>query len=239
MRRSVFALLVLAAVFLSSHPQAQAQTPHILRSPSLSDTTIAFRCADDIWTVPRDGGVARRLTSTAGVTDGPYFSPDGSTIAYSARVGGNTDVYTIPVAGGAPHRITFHPAGNNVRGWTPDGRELLVASMQDAVRMYFQLYRVHADGSGLPERLPLPNAYAGSFSADGVHFAYNPFLQWQGASWKRYRGGQTQPVWIVELKTLSLTKVPRDNSNDTNPVWHRRCRLLPFRPQWSCLALPL
>jgi tricorn protease len=44
-------------------------------------------------------------------------------------------------------------------------------------------------------------------------------LQWQGESWKRYRGGQTEPVWIVDLKTLDLVKVPRENSNDTAPVW--------------------
>ena len=36
---------------------------------------------------------------------------------------------------------------------------------------------------------------------------------------KRYRGGQTEPIWIVDLKTLDLVKVPRENSNDVNPVW--------------------
>ena len=45
-----------------------------------------------------------------------------------------------------------------------------------------------------------------------------PFNQWQRA-WKRYHGGQTEPVWIVDLATLDLTKVPRDNSNDSNPLW--------------------
>ena len=32
-------------------------------------------------------------------------------------------------------------------------------------------------------------------------------------------GGQTTPIWIVNLKTLDLVKVPRENSNDSNPVW--------------------
>jgi tricorn protease len=210
------ALLCFAVAFSSA---AHAQAPHLLRAPSLSDNAIAFRYADDIWTVARDGGVARRLTSTANVTDGPFFSPDGQTIAYSAHTGDNVDVYTIPATGGASKRITYHPAGNFVVGWTPDGRDLLIASMQDAVRAYFQMYRAHADGSGLPERLPLPSAFTGSMSPDGSHLAYNPFLQWEAASWKRYRGGQTQPVWLVDLKSLDLVKVPRENSNDTNPIW--------------------
>ena len=218
MRRNVLSVLALASVLLAVS-FTFAQTPHILRSPSLSDSQIAFRYADDVWTVSREGGSARRITSTGNVTAGPFFSPDGRTIAYDAKTGSDTDVYTLPADGGVPRRVTFRPDGNYIVGWTPDGRDLLIASMQDAVRMYFQLYRIHSDGSGLPERIPLPSASDGSMSPDGTHLAYSPFLQWQGESWKRYRGGQTQPVRIVDLKTLDVVKVPRDNSNDTNPIW--------------------
>jgi tricorn protease len=196
-----------------------AETPHLLRAPSVSDTTIAFRYADDIWTVAREGGVARRLTSTGDVTDGPFFSPDGRRIAYSADVGGETDVYTIGVDGGMPKRLTYEPGGNFAVGWTPDGKDVLISGPQQAVRTYFEMYKVHADGSGLPEKLPLPYAYTGSMNADGTKLAYNPFLQWEADSWKRYRGGQTQRVWLIDLKTLDLVKVPRENSNDINPVW--------------------
>jgi tricorn protease len=77
---------------------------------------------------------------------------------------------------------------------------------------------MHADGSGLPVEFPLPSADSGSLSPDAKQIAYTPFNQWE-PSWKRYHGGQTQPVWIVNLATLDLTKVPRDNSNDSNPLW--------------------
>ncbi len=209
---SLFVLTVLLS-------PAAAQTPHLYRHPTLSDKLIAFRYADDVWTVAREGGVARRLTSTGDVEDGPFFSPDGQTIGYTARTRGSDDVYTVPVSGGMPRRLTFQPEGNYITGWTPDGKDVLVASMQDAVRLYLQIFRVHVDGSGLPERLPLPSASDLSISPDGTHAAYSPFLQWQGDSWKRYRGGQTQPVWLVDLKSLDVVKVPRENSNDTSPVW--------------------
>jgi tricorn protease len=220
-RRFAAAVLSLfaPALFLSAGFLSAQTAPHILRAPSISDTQIAFRYADDVWTVARDGGAARRLTSTANVHDGPFFSPDGKTIAYAAAVGAQLDVFTIPATGGMPRRVTFHPGGNFLQGWTPDGRDLLITSMQDAVRTYFELYKVHADGSGLPERVPVPSASDGSISPDGAKLAYSPWLQWQHDSWKRYRGGQTQPVWIVDLKSLDLVKVPRDNSNDTNPTW--------------------
>jgi hypothetical protein len=38
--------------------------------------------------------------------------------------------------------------------------------------------------------------------------------------WKRYRGGQTTPIWIANLADSSIqAKIPRDNSNDSNPMW--------------------
>jgi tricorn protease len=61
-------------------------------------------------------------------------------------------------------------------------------------------------------------AFDGQYSPDGAYMTYVPNYQWQNA-WKRYRGGQTTPVYIVRLKDLALTKVPRDNSNDSDPVW--------------------
>jgi len=211
-------LISVLASFFCLSLLASAQTQHLLRSPSLSENAIAFRYADDVWTVAKDGGIARRLTSTGNIDAGPFFSPDGKTIAYSARVGNSAATYVIPASGGVAKRITYDPSGDYAVGWSPDSRDVLVISMRDAVRTYLQLYRVHADGSGLPDRLPLPSASDGSYSPDGARLAYSPWLQWQEA-WKRYRGGQTQPVWIIDLKTLDRVKVPRDNSNDTNPVW--------------------
>ena len=66
--------------------------------------------------------------------------------------------------------------------------------------------------------LPLPSAAGGSFSDDGGTLAYVPFEQWQDA-WKRYRGGQTTPIWLENIKTLDVEKIPRENSNDSHPVW--------------------
>jgi len=214
------ALLALAVLF-SFHASARnssAQSPLLLRNPSLSQDKVAFLYADDIWTVSRQGGEAERLTSNGHVVAGPYYSPDGASIAYSAHLQGNMDVYIIPAAGGIPRRITWHPAGSDVVGWSPDGKDVLIASMADSYRHYLRLFRVSADGAGVPQPLPLPAGYEGSFSPDGQSLAYEPITRWQDA-WKRYVGGQTTPIWIVNLKTLDLVKVPRENSNDSDPVW--------------------
>jgi tricorn protease len=209
------ALLALPSV-VSAAPAANP--PLLLRFPSLSQTTIAFRYADDIWTVARAGGEAQRLTSTGHVVSGPYFSPDGSQIAYSAHLHGNADIYIIPASGGIPRRITWHPGGSFADGWTPDGKDVLIAAGMSSYRHYARLFKVHADGSGIPEPLPLPAASEGSLSPDGQSLVYEPTTRWQDA-WKQYHGGQNVPLWIVNLKTLDLEKIPSDNNHDASPVW--------------------
>ncbi|HEX4005393.1 MAG TPA: PDZ domain-containing protein [Acidobacteriaceae bacterium] len=198
---------------------AQDAHPLLLRNPSLSRDKIAFVYADDIWTVARAGGDAERLTSVAAVVAGPYYSPDGTQIAYSTRQNGVVEVYAIDADGGVPRRLTWDPAGDMAVGWTPDGKDVLFASSRDSYSDFLQLYETHADGAGSPTVLPLPTAAYGNLSPDGGTIAYVPVEQWEPA-WKHYRGGQTTPVWLVNLKTLDLVKVPRDtNSNDRSPVW--------------------
>jgi tricorn protease len=214
----LFTLIPFYGSAQTSSSAAPAQAPLLLRDPSLSQDRIAFRYADDIWTVSRQGGEAERLTSDGKVLAGPFYSPDGASIAYTAHLNGGTDVYIIPATGGVPRRITWHPSGSYVEGWSPDSKDVLILSMASSFRHYLRLFRVHADGSGVPELLPLPSGFEGSFSPDGQSLAYQPFTKWQPA-WKRYVGGQTTPIWIVNLKTLDLVKVPRENSNDSNPVW--------------------
>ena len=207
--------VIAALVFCASIARA---APLLLRNPSLAQDRIAFLYAGDIWIVPRQGGDAWRLTSIATVNGGPYFSPDGSQIAYSTREHGITDLYVIGSQGGASHRLTWEPSVGQVCGWSSDGREVLFTSNRASKSVYPRLFRIHADGVGPAELLNLPSVYGGSLSSDGTTLAYTPVRQWQ-PSWKHYRGGQTSQVWLVNMKTLDLERVPRENSNDSSPVW--------------------
>ncbi len=209
-------LRVVAALMLSA--PAWSAAPLLLRNPALSRDTIAFLYAGDIWTVAREGGEARRLTSAGDVAAGPYFSPDYTQIAYSTHANGLRDLYVMSAEGGVPRRLTWEPTGSRVAGWMPDGKEILLTSTHASYAEFPRLFRVRADGAGSAQLLPLPSASGGSFSDDGKTLAYVPVQQWQNA-WKRYRGGQTRPIWLVNIKTLDLEKIPRENSNDSSPVW--------------------
>ena len=213
-RSVLFAAALLGFVTVAS---AQSKPHLLLRNPALSSTQIAFEYADDLWIVGRDGGEARRLTNGVGREFGPHFSPDGSQIAFTGEYDGNVDVYVVPVSGGVPRRVTYHPGPDIAVGWTPDGKRILFNSRRDAYADSGQLYTIATDGT-FPQVLPLPTAEDGSYSPDGSHLAYMPLFQWQ-AAWKRYRGGQTQKIWLADLADSSVVEIPRENSNDFNPMW--------------------
>src|ERR1051326_3522435 len=166
-------LLILLAQCLPLVASSPTQGTRLLRHPTVSRDSVAFEYAGDLWVVSRNGGQARRLTSTPGVEIDPRFSPDGAQIAFSATVAGNTDVYVVPAAGGDPKRLTYHPGSDRVRGWTPDGKRVVFGSSRVSApqQSYYRLFSIALDG-GLPEALPMPRAFTGTYSPDGKRLAY-------------------------------------------------------------------
>lgn len=195
----------------------QPEGPLLFQHPTASETEVCFAFAGDLWSVARTGGDARRLTASAGQESNPHYSPDGKWVAFSGQYSGNVDVYVMPAQGGVPKRLTFHPIAETVLGWTPDGKKILYSGNEESLTFTPRLFTVPADG-GKAEDLPFPSGSMGSFSPDGQKIAYVPYFQFQQA-WKRYRGGQTYPIWIANLSDSSWKEVPRRNSNDSSPMW--------------------
>ncbi|MET0626559.1 MAG: protease, partial [Pyrinomonadaceae bacterium] len=208
-----FALLLCLCAPLA----AQAESPLILRSPTVSRDAVAFVFAGDIWLVGRGGGDARRLTTGVGTEATPYFSPDGKLIAFTGEYEGNADVYVVEASGGVPRRLTYHPGADIAQGWTPDGGAVLFRSGRDSANFTPRLFTMPLAG-GHPSEIPLPQASEASYSPDGRRLAYVPLAR-AFQMWKKYRGGRTTPIWVADLADSSIEKLPRENSNDFNPMW--------------------
>ncbi|MCM3875092.1 MAG: hypothetical protein NEA02_01590 [Thermoanaerobaculia bacterium] len=228
LRFAVVALsLSLPLGFSSAALAASAASPappfvlsKMLTDPALSAERIAFVYGNDIWTCRLDGSGVQRITSGPGVKMRPAFSSDGSLLAFSAELDGNLDVYVVPAAGGVPKRLTWHPGRDVVQGFTPDGKSVLFASPRAAVNnRHAQLYAVPVEG-GLETALPIPHASRAAYSPDGRTIAYNPnnpaHLQW-----KRYRGGLVSKVWLFDVASNAIDRVPQPAArcNDADPMW--------------------
>mgnify|MGYP001213424508 CR=1 FL=1 len=207
----------LFAYLLILAPAVFAQTPTLFRTPALNKTHIVFEAGGDLWSAPRAGGAAIRLTAGPGVETGPVFSPDGTMIAFTGEYDGNVDVFVMPAGGGVPKRLTWHPAPDTALAWTPDGKSVLFTSPRSAYSRFAELFTAPLAG-GPAERVPLPTGYEAAYSPDGKQLAYVP-LRRAFQAWKRYRGGLATPVWIATLENSKVERVPRTDSNDFEPMW--------------------
>ncbi|MEO8452163.1 MAG: PDZ domain-containing protein [Gemmatimonadota bacterium] len=216
------ALLGLAGSIVPALGQSPPAGTRLLSQPALSGDRIAFLYSGDLWTATLDGSEVHRLTSARGDELNPFFSPDGSRIAFSANYDGNTDVYVVAATGGVPKRLSWHPGDDLVQGFSPDGRRVLFTSTRITFAdRYTQLFEVPVDG-GPEERIPLPNAFRATSSPDGSRIAYNPIpAPATYPQWKHYRGGASARVWLYDRRTHATETVPQPASggNDTDPAW--------------------
>lgn len=209
-------ILVLAAAVDAAAAQSTAGS-RFLHEPDVGPDAIVFVSGDDLWTVPLPGGRAVRLTSQPGRETNPRVSPDGARVAFSGEHHGNVDVYVVAASGKDTTRLTFHPADERVEGWSPDGSSVLFSSDRESDQLMHRLHTISARG-GHPSVFAMHKAFRGAYSPDGRRLAYTPIRD-AFLTWKRYRGGETTPIWLLDLADYSHVEIPHENASDTAPVW--------------------
>ncbi len=214
-------LVIFSAAFLGPSAMGiDTRDTRFLAQPAISQSQIAFVYANDLWVAGRDGQNPRRLTSDIGVEYSPVYSPDGEWIAFSAQYEGNVDVYLVPSEGGIPRRLTWHPVGDLVQCFSPDGGSVYFTSNRNSSNgPELRLFRVSVEG-GFPEELKIPSVFRAAYSPDGKYIAYSP-LPDAFVQWKHYRGGRVSEVWILKVSDNAVEKIPqpKGRSNDVRPMW--------------------
>jgi tricorn protease len=221
--------LALAALALAARADTAEHT--LMRYPTLYGSRIVFVAHDNLWSVPRSGGTAARLTADPGRDLMPRFSPDGRWIAFTGEYQGNRDVYVMPAAGGPARRLTFTSdvvpdaplrwgPNNMVLTWTPDSKSIVFLTRRAAWNDWFgRPFSVPLAG-GLPQPLPLDRSGFMSFGPDGHKIAYNRIFR-DFRTWKRYDGGLAQGIDLYDFDTHEFRHVTDWVGTQTSPMWYQ------------------
>ncbi len=228
-----FCFILLAACvtpFVSVSAQKLPDTTRLLRFPTTNGQQIVFCYAGQLYTVGKDGGIARRLTSGPGYTSFPRFSPDGARIAFTSHYDGNTEVYVMPAEGGEPKRLTTTATlgrddisdrmgpNNLVMTWENTKPLVVFRSRMKSFNSFIgDLFTVGLDAE-LPKQLPVPRGGFMSFSPDDSKMAYNRVFR-EFRTWKHYRGGMADDVWIFDFKTGTTENLTNNPAQDICPMW--------------------
>lgn len=220
--------LLLAIAFSASISLNAADEARLLRFPATNGNDVVFSYAGDLYSVPLNGGEARRLTSHEGYEIFPRFSPDGKSIAFTGQYDGNTEVYLIPANGGEPERLTYTSTNsrddlgdrmgpnNIVMTWQPDGKGIVY---RNRIGSGFEgkLWTVSPEG-GMPTAIPLPEGGFCSYSPDGKKLAYNRVMR-EFRNWKYYRGGMADDIWIYDPAAKTVKNITDNVAQDIIPMW--------------------
>ena len=148
MAKSFVAALAAALALLSAPFGAIAAPRPTLSEPSLSPDgrEIAFVSGGDIWTAPAAGGVARLLVTDQATEGRPFFSPDGRELAFTSTRGGAANIYVLTLETGRLRRLTFSDSGEQLDGWSRDGKWIYFSSSAGDVARQNDIFRVAATG---------------------------------------------------------------------------------------------
>jgi tricorn protease len=223
---------LMATLLLTTAPLCAAHAA-LPRFPQPYGERIVFVADGNVWSVPKTGGAAVRLTSAPGQDMMPRVSPDGRWIAYTEASRAGTDIWVIPAEGGAARRLTYHPTteggtggrhgpDNMVVTWTPDSQYVVYLTKRNQWNSWIQeMYKAPVAG-GAPSPMPIDSAVGlATFGPDGHTIAYNRIFR-NFRTWKRYNGGLAQQVFTYDLNTRQLTQITDWSGTNTSPMWWGR-----------------
>lgn len=192
--------------------------------------TIIFDMLGDIYTMPVEGGTAKKLHGGMSFESQPKFSPDGAQIAFLTDRSGSENLWVMKSDGTEAKEITKGPKAMYVSpSWSEDGNYIVVSKSDQSIGA-FHAFVYHKDGgSGVsvgPPPPPLPgpgqpppptppaNKMGAIFSPDGRYIYY---AQRNGA----FNYNATFPIWQIfrfDRDTSEISRITNAQGSAMRPV---------------------
>lgn len=172
--------------------------------PALSPdgSTIVFSWQGDLWSTPREGGSATRLTVHPANDISPRWAPDGGRLVFTSDRFGNNDIFSMKPDGSDLRRLTYHSGIEFANSISPDGKYVYAYSSQyTGIIGRYDIVRFPITG-GEPVRLtdhPFESEFLATVTPDGSKVVYNRGAYGAGA-WRKpgVHSSAMPDIWVAD-----------------------------------------
>jgi Tol biopolymer transport system component/imidazolonepropionase-like amidohydrolase len=149
----ILSLFLLTHSLLAKEPSASI-TVHegtdMSVAVSPNHRTIVIDLQGMLYTLPINGGHARRITNEVTEASHPSWSPAGDRIAFQSYMGGTFHIWTMHPDGSAIKQLTFGHGDDREPSWSSDGKTIAFASDR-AFRGSYDIWTVDANSGELKQ----------------------------------------------------------------------------------------
>jgi dipeptidyl aminopeptidase/acylaminoacyl peptidase len=189
-----------------------------------------------IWRSPLDGGQAVQLTSGSDGEgeSGPRWSPDGKTVAFTAKRNDNefAQIFLLPSDGGEARQLTTHPSAVSELTWAPDGSALFFKApdaktadekarekARDDVYLYDENYKqTHVWKVAIASKTE-SRITDGDFSVTDYEFSHDGRkMTYLRAPTPLLGDGDRSEVWVSNADGTNAVQVTRNTVQETGPA---------------------
>jgi TolB protein len=193
----------------------------------------------EIYIVNADGSGERQVTSTAGNSNGPAWSPNGRLIAFHSNRGGGgfggSDIYVVSASDTSDVRRLTNLTGLGLGGahfanWSPNGRKVVFNSFWGG-QAKRDIYVIDIDGTGLtkltqdPDPLVAIDDIRPDWSPDGRRIAFQ--------SNRRDPKSKGYEIFTMNPDGTGVRRLtshqPTDTVTDAAPEWSPNGKRIAFQ----------
>ncbi len=177
-------------------------------SPDGQKVAVQFKvAAGNVWTYDFNSKLLKQITFD-GLNNQPYWSPDGSRIAFASdRAGGEENIYVISSdVTGPVERLTTSENSQSLTSWSSDGKWLVYYEFHPDTGRDIWVLPLEGERKPYPLLKTVSQEAGAMFSPDGRWLAYSsdetgeyevyvsPFPE-MNKKWKISTNGGDEPVW--------------------------------------------